>query len=189
MLIYLFLCFFDDCISACSSLPNNLASRLNEYYHKGALALTDSRDRMQWFLLWFGYLFTWAAFRISCCATSRLDVCPDPGRYCLSVLRHNFGLVRQELRATPAKDATGITNRCSMLPCSRLRVSAAPVRMIEHGHVLDDPHEGAEPRAHRIGIEAATERQFHRLLAQSAGVRSAKFHPTLWLPLVTIKAL
>ena len=41
---------------------------------------------------------------------------------------------------------TGITSRCSIVPCSRSRITAAPVRMHgQHGDVVDDLHHAGEP--------------------------------------------
>jgi hypothetical protein len=41
---------------------------------------------------------------------------------------------------------TGMTSRCSIVPCSRSRISAAPVRMIDSMViVVDHLHDRAEP--------------------------------------------
>ena len=39
--------------------------------------------------------------------------------------------IDQTLASMISAGVTGITSRCSMVPCSRSRISAAPVRMID----------------------------------------------------------
>ena len=42
-----------------------------------------------------------------------------------------------------------------MVPCSRSRISAAPVRMMDSSDVVDDLHHRAEPGLSRAGLKRA----------------------------------
>ena len=63
---------------------------------------------------------------------------------------------------------TGMTSRCSMVPCSLADQRGAGQDDGQHGDVVDDLHQRAEPGLGQVGVEAHAYRQAHRRLGAGA---------------------
>ena len=63
-------------------------------------------------------------------------------------------LLAQIFAMAISNGVTGMTSRCSTVPCSRSRTTAAPGENDrQHGHGGNDAHDAGEPGGDQIGIE------------------------------------
>ena len=73
--------------------------------------------------------------------------------------------------------ASGMTSRCSTVPCSRSRIRAAPVsRMASKRDVVDHLHHGEEPAGVQVGVELGAQHQAHRSAPTRAAARRRRPH-------------
>ena len=59
---------------------------------------------------------------------------------------------------------SGITRRCSSVPCSRSRITAAPVSTtVRRTDLVDDGHDALEPGETPFGLKSYADHEVHRL--------------------------
>lgn len=80
---------------------------------------------------------------------------------------------------------TGIASKCSIVPCSRSRINAAPARMIETSAACcHDLHQRPEPGSLQVRIEPGSQSHLHRRTGGTAATTTT-LSPTSAISIVT----